>query len=70
VNFETATASAAFTHGQPAGHLSAGYFAATIAALVRGEPLIRARELADAALQRHGGNDELAWTIDATRPRT
>jgi ADP-ribosylglycohydrolase len=67
VIFETGTASAAFTHGHPAGHLSAGYFAVTIASLVRGEPLIRALELADAELQRHGGNVEVARAIDAAR---
>jgi ADP-ribosylglycohydrolase len=65
--FTLATEVAALTHGHPAGSLSAGYFAATIAALLRGEPLSRALDAADSALRVHGGCDDVTRALDAAR---
>jgi ADP-ribosylglycohydrolase len=65
--FRDAAAMAALTHGHPSGSLSAGYFAVTIAALLRGEPVPRALEAADVVLNRHDKADEVRRAVDAAR---
>jgi ADP-ribosylglycohydrolase len=65
--FENATEFAALTHGHPTGSLSAGYLAVVIAALMRGEPLIRALEAADAVLCQHDKSDEVRRAVDLAR---
>jgi len=65
--FESATEIAALTHGHPTGSLSAGYLAAVIAALMRGEPLTGAMEVADAVLRQHDKNDEVRHAVDLAR---
>jgi ADP-ribosylglycohydrolase len=65
--FTVATEAAALTHGHPAGNLSAGHFAVTIAALLRGEPLRHALDGADSELRRHSGHDDVTRAIDAAR---
>lgn len=65
--FDNATELAALTHGHPSGSLSAGYLAVVIAALMRGEPLTGAMEVADAVLLRHDRNDEVRRAVDLAR---
>jgi len=61
--FTLAAEVAALTHGHPAGSLSAGHFALTIAALLRGEPLSQALDDADSELQKHSGHDEVTRAL-------
>jgi ADP-ribosylglycohydrolase len=65
--FTLATEVAALTHGHPAGSLSAGHFALTIASLLRGEPLSQALDRADSELQKHSGHDQVTRALDAAR---
>jgi ADP-ribosylglycohydrolase len=65
--FALASEVAALTHGHPAGSLSAGHFAFTIAALLRGEPLSQALDGADSELRRHSGHDEVTRALEAAR---
>src|SRR5262249_31368452 len=58
---------AALTHGHPAGILSVGHFALTIALLLRGEPLTQALDAADSELRQHSGHDEVTRALDAAR---
>lgn len=65
--FTTARDAAALTHGHPAGSLSAGYLAVTIAAVLRNESLVRALDIADVELRRHPRHEVVARAVDDGR---
>jgi ADP-ribosylglycohydrolase len=65
--FALARDAAALTHGHPAGSLSAGHLAVTIAALLRNETLVRALDIAGAELRRHGHHETVARAVDGAR---
>lgn len=56
---------AAITHGHPSGYLSAGYFAALIALLARGQHLPEAITLAMPMLLHHAGHEECLAQIES-----
>ena len=63
--FELAMKAARLTHGHASGHLSAGYFAVMIAALLRGETVREALAAAGTVLKLWRGADEVWMAIDA-----
>jgi ADP-ribosylglycohydrolase len=65
--FALGAATAATTHGHPSGRLGAGVQAATIAALVEGEPLDRALDAASEILIRHPDHEETSGALRAAR---
>lgn len=65
--FELAASLAALTTGHPATHHAAGYFAVTLAALVRGEALPLALDVAGRLLQRQECSQETSDAIAAGR---
>lgn len=65
--FAAAGDAAALTHGHPAGSLSAGYLAVTIAAVLRNESLGCALNIADVELQRHPNHEAVAQAVDDAR---
>lgn len=65
--FDMAADAAALTHGHPSGFLSAGYLAVTIAALLRGEPLPPALDMADEQLHARDDHDEVANALAEAR---
>jgi ADP-ribosylglycohydrolase len=67
VLFTVAADIARLTHGHPSGFLAPGYLAVVVAALLRGEPLIKALETADRQLRQHETCEEVANALMAAR---
>lgn len=65
--FDVAVETARLTHGHPSGSLTAGYLAVAIAALLRGDPLVRALDSADEQLNGREGYEEVANALAAGR---
>lgn len=65
--FRLGAETAALTHGHPTGYLAAGYFAAVVAALVRGEALPRAMEEADRLLPDRADSAEVSKAVRRAR---
>ncbi len=58
---------AALTHGHPGGYLSAGYLAATIAAILGGQALAEALAAARELLRAQPGHEECLELVDRAR---
>jgi ADP-ribosylglycohydrolase len=67
VLFTVAADIARLTHGHPSGFLAPGYLAVVVAALLRGEPLIKALETGESQLRRHERCEEVVNALMAAR---
>jgi ADP-ribosylglycohydrolase len=67
VLFSLAADVARLTHGHPSGFIASGYLAVIVAALFRGEPLIKALETADGQLRQRDRCEDVVNALTAAR---
>lgn len=65
--FKLGIDTASLTHGHPTGYLAAGYFATVIAAIVSGESLLNAMDIAYIELAKCVRSEEVKEAIEAAR---